>query len=55
MVGIDRDTCISADTWESSLLACGAVLDAVDSVIKGEAQNAFCAVRPPGHHAGVYG
>lgn len=31
----------------------GAVLEAVDRVLHGEAHNAFCAVRPPGHHAGV--
>lgn len=33
--------------------ATGAVLEAVDRVLHGEAHNAFCAVRPPGHHAGV--
>ena len=33
--------------------AAGAVLEAVDRVLHGEAHNAFCAVRPPGHHAGV--
>jgi acetoin utilization deacetylase AcuC-like enzyme len=52
---IDRDTVLSAKTWECSLLSCGAVLEACDNVMKGNVHNAFCAVRPPGHHAGVYG
>jgi acetoin utilization deacetylase AcuC-like enzyme len=37
------------------LLACGAVIDACDAIMKKQATNAFCAVRPPGHHAGVFG
>lgn len=54
-VRFDRDCHISKFTWESSLLSCGSVIEAVDSIMKGEANNAFCAVRPPGHHAGVFG
>lgn len=38
-------------TYEAALLAAGAVLTAVDAVMDGSAVNAFCAVRPPGHHA----
>jgi acetoin utilization deacetylase AcuC-like enzyme len=48
---IDSDTCMNAQTCEAMLLASGAVLQAVDAVLKGETRHAFCAVRPPGHHA----
>jgi acetoin utilization deacetylase AcuC-like enzyme len=48
---IDADTILSADSWEAALTASGAVAAAVDAVIAGEAKTAFCAVRPPGHHA----
>ena len=46
---------MSAKTWELSLLASGAVIEACDKIMNGEYSNAFCAVRPPGHHAGIYG
>lgn len=52
---LDRDTAMSAKTWELSLLASGAVIEACDKIMNGEYSNAFCAVRPPGHHAGIYG
>jgi acetoin utilization deacetylase AcuC-like enzyme len=42
---------MSAQSGEAALRAAGAVAAAVDAVIAGEAANAFCAVRPPGHHA----
>jgi len=45
------DTDVTAHSWELALLAAGGVLNAVDAVVGGEARNAFCAVRPPGHHA----
>ncbi|HSD59442.1 MAG TPA: histone deacetylase [Burkholderiales bacterium] len=45
------DTELSADSLAAALAAAGAVLAAVDAVMAGEARNAFCAVRPPGHHA----
>jgi len=45
------DTTISARSLEIALLAAGSVLNAVDAVVEGRAKNAFCAVRPPGHHA----
>lgn len=48
---IDGDTVVSAGTWEAALRAVGAGLAAVDAVIAGKATNAFCQVRPPGHHA----
>jgi acetoin utilization deacetylase AcuC-like enzyme len=50
-VGIDSDTIMSPGSGEAALRAAGAVVAAVDAVIFGEAENAFCAVRPPGHHA----
>ncbi|HUA52831.1 MAG TPA: histone deacetylase family protein [Candidatus Sulfotelmatobacter sp.] len=48
---IDADTVASPGTREAALRAAGAVCAAVDAVMAGEAANAFCAVRPPGHHA----
>jgi len=48
---LDPDTGMSPASGEASRRAAGAACDAVDRVLKGEARNAFCAVRPPGHHA----
>ena len=48
---IDPDTSINVHTWDAALRASGAAMAAVDAVLAGELQNAFCAVRPPGHHA----
>ena len=45
------DTSVCADTWEAALYAAGGVCLAVDLVMRAEAKNAFCPVRPPGHHA----
>ena len=50
-VRLDADTVISAGSGEAALRAAGAAVAAVDAVIGGEAGNAFCALRPPGHHA----
>ncbi len=50
-VGIDADTVLSPASGEAALRAAGAVVAAVDAVMAKEADNAFCAVRPPGHHA----
>ncbi len=50
---VDMDTTASPGSWEAAMRAIGAALYAVDAVAKGEAKNAFCAVRPPGHHAEV--
>ncbi len=48
---LDPDTVISPGSGEAALRAAGALVAAVDAVAGGEATNAFCAVRPPGHHA----
>jgi acetoin utilization deacetylase AcuC-like enzyme len=48
---IDPDTSLNIHTWDAALHAAGAALDATDAVIAGDMANAFCAVRPPGHHA----
>ncbi|WP_045214981.1 histone deacetylase family protein [Desulfonatronovibrio magnus] len=45
------DTGVSSGSWDAALVATGSVLDAIDLVVGGECRNAFCAVRPPGHHA----
>ena len=50
-VAFDADTICSPGSKEAVLRACGAVVAAVDAVASGEVRNAFCAVRPPGHHA----
>ncbi len=50
-VAIDADTVLSPASGRAALRAAGAVAAAVDAVVAGEADNAFCAVRPPGHHA----
>lgn len=48
---IDPDTSINVHTWDAALRAAGAAIAATDAVMAGELENAFCAVRPPGHHA----
>jgi acetoin utilization deacetylase AcuC-like enzyme len=48
---IDPDTAMNKHSWDAVLRASGAVVAAVDAVMAGELENAFCAVRPPGHHA----
>jgi acetoin utilization deacetylase AcuC-like enzyme len=48
---IDPDTAINRHSWDAILVAAGAAIDATDAVMAGELANAFCAVRPPGHHA----
>ena len=50
-VRFDADTVMSPDSLEAALCAAGAVCAAVDAAIDGSATRAFCAVRPPGHHA----
>jgi acetoin utilization deacetylase AcuC-like enzyme len=42
---------LNPDSWNAALLSAGAGVQAVDKVIAGEWDNAFCAVRPPGHHS----
>lgn len=48
---LDPDTAMNVHTWNAVLRAAGATLAATDAVMAGELENAFCAVRPPGHHA----
>ena len=48
---LDPDTAVSPGSWEAATAAAGSVLTAIDAVLDGSAVNAFCAVRPPGHHA----
>lgn len=48
---IDPDTSLNVHTWNAALRAAGAALAATDAVLAGDVENAFCAVRPPGHHA----
>jgi acetoin utilization deacetylase AcuC-like enzyme len=48
---IDPDTAINIHTWDAALRSAGAAIAATDAVIAGELENAFCCVRPPGHHA----
>ena len=48
---LDADTVISPDSYQAALLSAGAGLEAVDKILEGTVENAFCAVRPPGHHA----
>ncbi|DBA05294.1 TPA: hypothetical protein N0F65_007456 [Lagenidium giganteum] len=53
MHSIDGDTCIMAGTEHAAFIAAGAVCDAIDRVMQKDSpvRNAFCGVRPPGHHA----
>ncbi len=48
---LDPDTAMNVHSWNAALRAAGAVLAATDAVMAGELENAFCAIRPPGHHA----
>ncbi len=48
---IDSDTVMAPKSFEAALRAIGAACYAVDAVVAGAAANAFCAIRPPGHHA----
>ncbi len=51
LVWIDPDTALSGASYEVARLAVGGVLRAAEAILAGECRNAFCAVRPPGHHA----
>ncbi|MFQ5824997.1 MAG: histone deacetylase [bacterium] len=48
---LDSDTVVSRDSFHAAHLSVGGVVNACDAVMKGKIENAFCAVRPPGHHA----
>jgi acetoin utilization deacetylase AcuC-like enzyme len=51
LVQLDPDTAMSPGSLEAALRACGGVVEAVKGVASGAFDRAFCAVRPPGHHA----
>jgi acetoin utilization deacetylase AcuC-like enzyme len=51
LVAIDSDTVLSPGTYEAALRGAGGAALAVDEVMTGKVANAFCAMRPPGHHA----
>ncbi len=51
LVRLDADTALSPGSDRAALRAAGALVAAIDAVMAGEARTAFCAVRPPGHHA----
>lgn len=53
IVRLDPDTAMGPMTLSASLHAAGATVLATDLVMTGQARNAFCCIRPPGHHAGV--
>ncbi|MFC5428502.1 histone deacetylase family protein [Paraburkholderia denitrificans] len=48
---IDPDTSMNPHTWQAALRAAGVAMAATDAVIAGRYENAFCSIRPPGHHA----
>ena len=50
-VELDGDTTMNPFTYPAALRAAGAVVMAVDLVMQGQVENAFCNIRPPGHHA----
>lgn len=52
LIYLDPDTAMNPFSLEAALHAAGAAVKAVDLVMTGEAENAFCNIRPPGHHAG---
>lgn len=55
LIHLDGDTAMNKYTLSAALHAAGAAIQAVDLVMAGEVENAFCCIRPPGHHAGRSG
>ena len=51
LIALDSDTLLCPESWEAALTGAGAVCQAVDDVLAGKYDAAFCATRPPGHHA----
>jgi acetoin utilization deacetylase AcuC-like enzyme len=52
---LDDDTALSTNSFEAAMHAAGGICHAIDKVMNKQNKNAFCAVRPPGHHAGYRG
>jgi len=52
LVALDPDTAMNPHSWTAARRAAGAAVLAVDLVMTGAVENAFCSIRPPGHHAG---
>lgn len=50
-VALDLDTKVCRQSWDAALATAGAAIDAVDCIMSGQADAAFCLARPPGHHA----
>ncbi|WP_417493776.1 histone deacetylase family protein [Maricaulis sp.] len=50
-VSLDLDTKVCRESWDAALATAGGAIDAVDRIMAGEADAAFCLARPPGHHA----
>lgn len=55
LLKLDRDTFISHESYNAATKGAGVVLAAIDAIMKGTCRTAFCAIRPPGHHAGPWG
>ncbi|KAH0473523.1 MAG: hypothetical protein KVP17_003504 [Porospora cf. gigantea B] len=55
VVPLDADTAVTAGSWLAASCAARAVVEAASRVCKGDTKRAFCCIRPPGHHMGVYG
>src|ERR1700716_2653819 len=51
LIYLDGDTSMSPGTWEAAMRSVGGAVAATDAVMSGKADNAFVAMRPPGHHA----
>lgn len=51
IIALDADTLMSTGSWQAARRAAGAACQAVDDLLTGKAETAFCATRPPGHHA----